>query len=80
VLGATLIPPPTPRYYLVCMAPLTNKDNTDFWKNLAVIGSEYSGPWLCIVDFNRILDQSEKSGGRVVGPMLVLQMTDFEVS
>jgi hypothetical protein len=31
---------------------------------LAEIGTDYSSPWLCIGDFNRILDQSEKSGGR----------------
>jgi hypothetical protein len=57
--------PPNNPWILSCVyGPPYNKDNTDFWKNLAAIGSKYYGPWLCIGDFNRILDQSEKYGGR----------------
>lgn len=34
-----------------------------FWDQIMKIGENYSGPWLCIGDFNMILDQSEKLGG-----------------
>jgi hypothetical protein len=57
--------PPNNPWILSCVyGPPYNKTNTDFWKSLAGIGSDYSGPWLCIGDFNRILDQTEKYGGR----------------
>jgi len=34
-----------------------------FWDEIMSIGDKYSGPWLCLGDFNMILDQSEKMGG-----------------
>jgi len=38
-----------------------NKDQ--FWDNLMDLGANFSGAWLCIGDFNMILDQSEKTEG-----------------
>jgi hypothetical protein len=35
-----------------------------FWDSLLDAGRDYYGPWLCISDFNMILSQSEKYGGR----------------
>jgi hypothetical protein len=34
-----------------------------FWDNIMKIGDRFSGPWICVGDFNMILDQSDKSGG-----------------
>ncbi|XP_062176085.1 uncharacterized protein LOC133881146 [Alnus glutinosa] len=34
-----------------------------FWDNIMKIGDRFSGPWICIRDFNMILDQSDKFGG-----------------
>lgn len=31
---------------------------------MSKVGENYVGPWLCIGDFNTILNQSEKFGGR----------------
>jgi endonuclease/exonuclease/phosphatase family metal-dependent hydrolase len=46
------------------MVPLTRKDKLAFWDSMCSVGNSYIGPWLCIGDFNMILDQSEKTGGR----------------
>ena len=35
-----------------------------FWDSLLDVGKDYIEPWLCIGDFNMILLQSEKYGGR----------------
>jgi hypothetical protein len=35
-----------------------------FWDSMCSVGNSYIGPWLCIGDFNMILDQSEKTGGK----------------
>jgi len=40
-----------------------HQNRAQFWDNLRDIGANYLGAWLCIGDFNMILDQSEKVGG-----------------
>jgi exonuclease III len=40
-----------------------HQNRAQFWDSLLAIGANYSGAWLCLGDFNMILDQSEKSGG-----------------
>jgi hypothetical protein len=35
-----------------------------FWDSQLNVGMGYRGPWLCIGNFNMILSQSEKYGGR----------------
>jgi hypothetical protein len=37
-----------------------------FWDSFATIGNLFEASWLCIGDFNSILDQSEKLGGRPI--------------
>ena len=37
-----------------------------FWDSFAFIGDSFEAFWLCIGDFNSILVQSEKQGGRLV--------------
>jgi len=34
-----------------------------FWDNMMHLGANFSGPWLCICDFNMILSQQDKMGG-----------------
>lgn len=38
----------------------------DFWKTLAICFQSGLDAWLCIGDFNDVLDQNEKYGGRRV--------------
>jgi hypothetical protein len=35
-----------------------------FWNSFMDVGKDHYGPWLCIGDFNMILSQSDKYGGR----------------
>ena len=35
-----------------------------FWDSLLDVGKDYYGHWMCIGDFNMILSQSEKYGGK----------------
>jgi hypothetical protein len=58
-------PPNKPLLLLVFMVLLKEKKNKScFWDSLLNEGKDYYGPWLCIGDFNMILSQSEKYGGR----------------
>jgi hypothetical protein len=40
------------------------KKKSVIWDSILDMGKEYYGPWLCIGDFNMILFQSDKYGGR----------------
>lgn len=35
----------------------------DFWQSLQALAHAFAGPWMCIGDFNCILNSSEKRGG-----------------
>jgi hypothetical protein len=37
-----------------------------FWDSFAAIGDGFEASWLCIGDFNSVVNQSEKIGGRPV--------------
>ena len=37
---------------------------TPFWEQLMTLVESFFGPWLCYGDFNCILSQEEKKGGR----------------
>jgi hypothetical protein len=57
-------PPHTP-WILSCLyGPPYRKYDSCFWDSLTADGNNFVAPWLCIGDFNKILDQSEKLGGR----------------
>jgi len=34
-----------------------------FWDNMMQLGANFTGPWLCIGNFNMILSQQDKMGG-----------------
>lgn len=38
-----------------------------FWYDLSCRGNDFAGPWLCLGDFNAIMHQNDKWGGRPVG-------------
>lgn len=60
--------PPNHPWMVSFVYGLTNWNNKDaFWYELEQYGSNFDGPWLCLGDFNALLDQSEKWGGRPVG-------------
>lgn len=43
--------------------PPSSKNKSNFWDSISDIGENFNGAWLCIGDFNMILDQSKKKGG-----------------
>jgi hypothetical protein len=59
--------PPQSLWILSCVyGPLNRRDRLAFWGTFAFIGEGFEATWLCIGDFNSILDQSEKIGGRPI--------------
>jgi hypothetical protein len=53
--------PPHQPWILSCIyGPPYHRDKSLFWDNMCSIGDLYDGPWLCIGDFNMILDQNDK--------------------
>ncbi|KAK3013453.1 hypothetical protein RJ639_009371 [Escallonia herrerae] len=59
-------PPSTPGCYQPSMGLLTGVINNFFWENMDVLAKSFSGPWMCIGDFNAVMNQSEKKRGRPV--------------
>jgi hypothetical protein len=59
--------PPHSPWILSCVYGSPNKrDRRAFWDTFASIGEGFEASWLCIGDFNSVLDQTEKIGGRPV--------------
>lgn len=46
--------------------PTLWRDKEAFWAELMEVGGESGQPWVCIGDFNDVLYQKEKRGGRLV--------------
>lgn len=45
----------------------TNWNEKDyFWYDLESIGNSFAGPWFCLRDFNALVSQADKYGGRPV--------------
>jgi hypothetical protein len=54
--------PPDKPWMLSCIyGPPYRKNKSTFWESLSTIGENHNGAWLCIGDFNMIIDQSEKN-------------------
>jgi hypothetical protein len=64
MLGATLILLTILSCLLAFMVLLKKQKKSCFWDSLLNEENDYNGPWLCIGDFNMILSQSKKCGGR----------------
>ncbi|XP_059450878.1 uncharacterized protein LOC132181647 [Corylus avellana] len=59
--------PPNSPWILSCIyGPPEKKNKLAFWDSLTAAGEAFVSPWLCIGDFNFVLDQSENLGGRPV--------------
>ena len=59
--------PPSSPWIFSCLYGSPKKRNKlAFWDSLTIVGENFACPWLCIGDFNHVLDQSEKLGGRPV--------------
>ena len=51
---------------LMCLWPPDKRDRMAFWDSFENIGSLLEASWMCIRNFNSVLDQSEKLGGKLV--------------
>jgi hypothetical protein len=59
--------PPNSPWILSCIyGPPETVNKPAFWDSLTAVGENFVSPWLCIGDFNFVIDQSEKMGGRPV--------------
>lgn len=47
-------------------SPTLWNEKEKFWYDLEHSGNSFHGPWLCLGDFNVVIQQSEKWGGRPV--------------
>jgi hypothetical protein len=57
--------PPNTLWLLSCIyGPLKKQFKFVFWDSLLDVGLGYHGTWLCVGDFNMIMSQYEKFGGR----------------
>lgn len=57
--------PPHQPWMLSCIhGPSSWANKPGFWHNLQVIGNSFAGPWMLMGDFNAILSQQDKRGGR----------------
>jgi hypothetical protein len=53
--------PPNSLWIISCIyGPPVRKDKFAFWEKLSAIGENFDSSWLCIGDFNHVLNQSEK--------------------
>jgi hypothetical protein len=59
-------PPQSPWIFFCVYGPPNRSDRSAFWDYFASIGDSFEASWLCIGDFNSILVQSKKQGGRPV--------------
>jgi hypothetical protein len=64
--GVTLIPPHSPWILSCVYGPLDKRDRQAFWDSFTSIGDNFDPSWLCIGDFNAVLFQANKLGGRLV--------------
>jgi hypothetical protein len=54
-------------WILSCVyGPPNRRDRRAFWDSFAFIGEGFEASWLCIGDFNSVVDQTEKLGGRPI--------------
>jgi hypothetical protein len=51
---------------LCVYGPPNRRDRRNFWDSFATIGEGFEASWLCIGDFNSVVDQTEKSGDKPV--------------
>jgi hypothetical protein len=59
--------PPSSPWILSCVyGPSKRSDKRAFWDSFVAIGESFEAYWLCIGDFNSILVQAVKQGGRPV--------------
>ena len=59
--------PPNCPWILSCKyGPRDTSNKPAFWDSLTTVGKDFVSPWLCISDFNFVIDQSEKLGGRPI--------------
>jgi hypothetical protein len=59
-------PPQSPWIFSCVYGPPNRSDIMAFWESFASVGDSFEAFWLCIGDFNLILVQYEKHGGRPV--------------
>jgi hypothetical protein len=70
-------PPNQPWMMTFVHAPHNCSGRSIFWDQLNFIGSSFRGLWLCAGDFNCILSQFEKKGGKIVGDLTRSELKPF---
>jgi hypothetical protein len=59
--------PPHSPWILSCVyGPPDRRDRQAFWDSFTAVGDNFDPTWLCIGDFNAVLSQDEKMGGRPI--------------
>lgn len=57
-------PTDSPWQFTTIYGPPTHCFRAEFWDRITKIGNTFPGPWTVIGDFNKILDQVDKTGGK----------------
>jgi exonuclease III len=57
--------------------PPHKRHRSSAWENLIVLLESVEGPWLCLGDFNVILEDAEKEGGRIGSSSLPNYLKDL---
>lgn len=64
--------PPSQPCFLSCVyGPLYKKNKFGFWESLLEVGNNFEDPWLCMGDFNAILDHCDKCGVTFKAPLMM---------
>ena len=58
-------PPSTPWLLIAAYGPMMSSHKHVFWQDLRSIGASFNGAWMVFGDFNSIISQEDKRGGRV---------------
>lgn len=68
---------PVAGFVTMVYGPQIERDRTDWWPRLKRLDPGEDVPWLCFGDFNELLSNSEKAGGRIRSEATFWDFQDF---